>query len=237
MQFPHRYTLWGCVMQTFSEPAYQHTSGAEGFTVHAPWMHHYLHCCRNLSQHCFINLVRCCASLHVAACIFSCCRNPTLPFSTFAETNCPTMNHEILSTLPTSQHRSALKLFPTFFYSGAAQWQRRCLCWQVGSDMCQGASSSMREGTWSANEPTDVSVERTRKNNLQEVKVGVSLLRRSKISLWVEFRQTACLNTCTVCLRYVFYCQIILWNFNFTKLVCVRSKAQRELKGWRPQIQ
>lgn len=78
MQFPHRYTLWGCVMQTVSEPAYQHTSGAEGFTVHAPWMHHYLHCCRNLSQHCFINLVRCCASLHVPACIFSCCGNPTL---------------------------------------------------------------------------------------------------------------------------------------------------------------
>lgn len=125
-------------------------------------------------------------------CIFACaCMyilllwKPNSPFSTFSETNCPTMNHEILSTLPTSQHRSALKLFPTFFYSGAAQWQRRCLCWQVGSDMCQGASSSMREGTWSANEPTDVSVERTRKNNLQEVKVGVSLLRRNKVSLWM----------------------------------------------------
>lgn len=80
-----------------------------GFTIHAPWMHHYLHCCCILSQHWFINLVGCRASLHVPACIFY------NSFSTFAETHCPTMNHEILTTLPTSQHRSALELFPTFF--------------------------------------------------------------------------------------------------------------------------
>lgn len=69
------------------------------------------------------------------------------------------------------------------FYSGAVQWQHHCLCWQVGFDMCQGASSSMCESTWSANEPTDVSVEHTRKNNLKERKVSVSLPRRSKVSL------------------------------------------------------
>lgn len=56
------------------------------------------------------------------SCIFACaCMHillvwkPNSPFSTFTQTICPTMNHEILSTLPTSQHRSALKLFPTFF--------------------------------------------------------------------------------------------------------------------------
>lgn len=76
--FPYRYTLWGYVMQTFSDPAYQQTPGAEGFTIHSPWMHHYLQCFCNLSQHCFINPVRCRASLHVPACIFSCCGNPTL---------------------------------------------------------------------------------------------------------------------------------------------------------------
>lgn len=69
------------------------------------------------------------------------------------------------------------------FYSGAAQWQHRCLCWQVGFDVCQGASPSMREGTWSANELARVSVERTRKNNLRECRVSVGLPRRSKVSL------------------------------------------------------
>lgn len=170
---------WG-PLQTL---AYQCTSGAEGLNIHAPWMQHYLHCCHNSSHSYFINLLRCHASLRAPACTFSSLWKPNSPFWTFSETSCPMMNHEMLTTLPTSQHRSALELVSNIFYSGAAQWQHHCLRWQVGFDVCQGASPSMRGGTWSASKPTHVSVECTRKNNLKECGVSVGLPCRSRVSL------------------------------------------------------
>lgn len=152
------------------DPTNPDTSGSDRLTISVSWMHHYLHCCRSLS----LKLLH---KSSPSSCTFACaCMHflwlwkPNSPSPTFTETNSPTTNHGILAALPESQRRSALQLFPTFFIQAQPNDSAAVSAGSWGFDMCQGASSSMRPGTWSADRPTDVSVERSRKNNLKELK-------------------------------------------------------------------
>lgn len=74
--------LWDCHKECVSvqcRPSQTpHTNTYLGLH-HPRSLHHYLHCCRNLSQPCFINLVGCRASLHVPACIFPTLLSRLLP--------------------------------------------------------------------------------------------------------------------------------------------------------------
>lgn len=174
------------------------------------------------------------ASLHVPARIFSCCGNPTLLLD-FRLNQLPhdePRNPRDSANEPAQICSQAIS--DIFLFRRSAMTAPMSLLagrlWHVS-----GASPSMQGGTWSANEPTDVSVERALKNNLQEVKVGVSSPRRGKVSLWVQLRQITCLNTCIVCLRFVLCCQILMWNNNFTKQVCVWLQASEKLNTMRTE--
>lgn len=128
-------------------------------------------------------------------------------------------NRWILATLPTSQHRSALKLFPTYFIQaqrndGAAA--------SAGRSALTCVSKRVPACTEAPDPPTS-------QPTCQLSAHAKTICRKSKLvsacHAGVKFpssdAQPAWTHATHVCFRYVFYSQItIMWNILSTRLVC-----------------